>query len=207
MKSLLKKDLYLLKSSKMNMVIILMFIGVAFCVGLNEKHNITTMVFVFAIIYMMFSLSYNSLYYDSNTDFNKYINFLPVTKRDYIKSKFYFAIVFYLIETVIGLLLMRFIFKQLNTDLVLKLISVQIISGGLIIYEYFKKGGMEDVTRIIKIIFWCVFLLMLLFAKFEDRLNLTGNISPRASSIILYAVSIAVYFIFMKITVNKEEKR
>ena len=207
MKSLMKKDLYLLRESKRTIILILIFIVVAYCLGLNERQSTTAMMFSFSILYLMFSLSYNSLYYDSNTDFIKYINFLPVTRRDYVKSKFYFAIIFYLIETFIGIVLMRFIFKNLNIGIVFKLISIQIISGGLIIYKYFKKGGMEDVTRIIKTIFWCVFLLMILFAKFADKLNLTGNISPRVSSIILYAVSIAVYFIFMKITVNKEEKR
>lgn len=206
MKSLIRKDLFLLKNSKKTLAIIIIF-SIFLIIFSNKTDNkLTIDIMMFSLMYTIFSVSYTSLFFDSDSKFNEYMELIPITKKEYVKSKFYFAFIFYILETIFSIIYIRFLNELFSYSLIIKIMSIQFILGGLILYTYFKKGDMNDVIKIVKYSFFIIFLLMIFILKISEKINLNHFEFKEIYSLVIFILSIIIFFVFMKLSIGREDR-
>ena len=206
MKSLIRKDLFLLKNSKKTLAIIILF-SIFLIIFSNKTDNkLTIDIMMFSLMYTIFSVSYTSLFFDSDSKFNEYMELIPITKKEYVKSKFYFAFIFYILETIFSIIYIRFLNELFSYSLMIKIMSIQFILGGLILYTYFKKGDMNDVIKIVKYSFFIIFLLMIFILKISEKINLNHFEFKETYSLVIFILSIIIFFVFMKLSIGREDR-
>lgn len=215
-KSLLKKDFILLKTYKKSILLMSLFflISIISTIKSSSRDNISIYIVLISVFYLLFSLSYSSLYIDDGSKFYEYVKFLPINIKDYVKSKYYFAGIIYFIEFIIFILIAIFLFNLETLKVPIVLISAQILTGGIIINVFFKYGQ-EKVRFISTSLFMISFLILLAFTKLGMGLLSIGILSIGILSIeymkffpfVFLIISIIVFIVFMNKTVKMEEEK
>lgn len=210
-KSLLKKDFILLKIYKKSILLMSLFflISIVSTIKSSSKNNISIYIVLISVFYLLFSLSYSSLYIDDGSRFYEYVKFLPINIKDYVKSKYYFAGIIYFIEFIIFILIAIFLFNLETLKVPIVLISAQILTGGIIINIFFKYGQ-EKVRFISTSLFMMSFLILLAFTKLGMGLLSIGLLSidyMKFFPFVFLIISIIVFIIFMNKTVKMEEEK
>lgn len=211
MRSLLRKDLILLKNYKRSVLLMILFLAISIISSSFSTKDITMSIYIVLMssLFLMFSLSYSSLFYDDISKFDEYIKFMPVENNLYIKSKYYFALIIYILEfiimAVVGIKLLGF----QNINIALILISAQILTGGILINIFFKYGQ-EKMKSISTGIFLMSLVFILLIVKFGNGIISIGLLTIEYLKIlpfILVFISIIIFFIIMKLTINREMEK
>lgn len=204
-KSLIKKDFILLKTYKKAMLIMLFFFIVTIILNYKNdfKNSLNLYIVLISLFYFLFSLSYASLYVDESSKFYEYIKILPLSKRDYIKAKYYFAAMIYFIEFIIFILGT----KEINFSIIL--ISFQILMGAIIINVFFKYGQAK-MRLVLTSLFVISFLLLGIFTKLGFNLlreSINGLSYMKLIPYIVFLFSIIIFLLFMNKTIKEVEKK
>lgn len=209
MKSLLYKDLLLLRNYRKSILIMILFGIIALLSGNSNGGGMEIYIVLYSALYLIFSLSFSSLYYDGSSKFVEYVDILPISKKTYVKSKYYFAGKIYFFELILMIALGRFLFNFENLSVYITIIAAQTIKGSILIDVFFKYGA-DKMRIMISSIFIITLILLLLLLKLGAGLISIFLISIDYMKIfpwILLIISILIYILFMEKTVRMEEKK
>lgn len=210
MKSLLLKDLYLTKNNKKSVILIFLFLIISIIANSSSTSagSVSIYLVLFSTLYVLFSISFASLYYDDASKFNEYIKYIPINIKTYVKSKYYFALIVYLFELLIISILSTSVFGLESVNIALMIVSAEIITGSVLIYIFFKHGQ-DKMRQVITVLFMITFVILMGMLKFGSGVLSIALISVDVLKIIIpiisLIVSFLVFYIFMKLTIRMEE--
>lgn len=214
MKSLVLKDLYNIKHNSKSMLIMLLFFTILM-VAQNTLDGLSVMTCILCTIMVITTFSF-----DEYSKWVKYAMILPISKKDYVLSKFVVLIIFSLIgagagivlEIADGLVFHKFpafgiatIIDLLSTTLIG--LAIAVFLGSLTIPLLFKYGA--EKARIMTIV--CFAVPVAVFVGILKLLNYMGiQITEHTLTVILYfspAAALIVVFLMFRISFHIFSKK
>lgn len=106
--ALLKKDLYNLSSYKTSLIIILILVPI-FCISISDIQ------FIIPVLTMMLGMiAISTFSYDDMSKANKYINAMPITKKEVVRGKYILAIMGIFLGGAIGIIVTIIVGNVIN---------------------------------------------------------------------------------------------
>ena len=209
MKSLVLKDIYLLKSSKKFLLIPFIFALMSSILNvLNfERGNTNKNIFSSIAIFMIFYFIYFSFSFDDESKFLDYVRAMPLKLEDYVKGKYIFSLIVYVFMYLI-LMIINLGDMNLTSNIYVSLIQCGIMSiMGSIILMLIFKFGIKNISQILSIVYFALIMLY----TFGDKLGIEigeiniGAVFQNFNILILVGVlilSVAAYFLMQKMSVK-----
>lgn len=226
-KSLIKIDSFLVNR---NTKIMFYFIGL---ILIGPVISITTALFnvgnmnIFAIIvsYLLVESLFvgefvTTYLYDENI--KDYIQMLPVSKKDYVKAKFYYGLRIIIKILILFILSTQYIVRNIQSiNVVIYSVALGTFTAAFKVKKFFGEKKYNKKYEKISSILWLVLLnIYIIFSedlvkigmylnktKLIQFLNVDLKNGFHINGIILLIMSIIFYLLMMLLTINKEEKR
>ncbi len=142
MKGLILKDLYIMKPSFKVLAATLLamtLIITALCADASEPSSMVSLIVIFA--FFCANIVMNSFSFDEKADFMKYAMTMPVTKKQYIGSKFLILLIYEISGILIGLVFLSVVclcFGFFTADMVIQLL----LAAGCALLIAFPYGAL-----------------------------------------------------------------
>lgn len=219
-KGLILKDLYVFKNYKGNIYFSFIMFTFLIIMASFEIDVFAAGSISFLIFFGMNSISTFS--YDENSDSNKYLLSLPITRKEIVLSKYLFTFLNAAISLLVGMLISFLITilirgKVNNLGEALRLCFIAFTSSSFLmcadipcIYKWgVEKGRMQSILVPVIIVFVIgilISIILFLFPNLQNLMNLKllFNISPILCvilNVLLYSIS---YYISYKLFAKKE---
>lgn len=222
-KSLIKNDEFLINKNNYIMLYFISFILVGPIISLiikissDANFSMISVLLIVVIIQIFFGVEFGRTYeYDKNI--KNYVKILPITKEEYIKSKFLYAAKVFFKIFLLLLFSTQFITRSIEIiNILLISTGLSIIDGAFSVRRYLKeknvKSGIDEnkylsliLTLIILILFKVKSDYILKKIKFIDSIMPNIKNELNINILIFLSISIIIYFLLMIITIRKEEK-
>lgn len=196
MKGLIYKDLMQLKTQKTGLLFIL-FLSVVFSFTLLKEGAVVS----FCLFVMLINVT-STITMDEYNNFLGYLLSLPVSRNDYVKSKYVFAILLFgstwLLGSLLSLLTDYILTKQLHfeimTSTVMMPLMVMVIFA--ISLPFLLKFGGEKGRLIMSGVIGLVFGVSVYFMQFGEGLFQSISNASLTSILVLTIVIVAVISLF-----------
>lgn len=222
-KSLIKNDEFLIDKNNYIMLYFISFILIGPVISLIIKISydadllMIAVLLIIIIIQFFFGTEFGRSYeYDKNI--KNYVKILPITKEEYIKSKFLYAAKVFFKIFLLLLFSTQFITRSIEIiNILLISTGLSIIDGAFSVRRYLKKKnsntGIEEKKYLSLIL---ILNILILFKAKSDwifkKIKFIDNTMPDINNklnikiLIFLSISIILYFLIMIITIRKEEK-